>query len=332
MSLYLHGLGHFHPENEITNRFLEELDIGTSDQWIMERVGIRTRRTVLPLDYIRDTRNRNPVEATDAALYTHADTGKRAAEMALARAGIAVTEIGMVVTGSSRPDTLCPADACNVAEALGLEVPAFDVNSACTSLFVSLHLLASMRPEAVPDYILVVTPESLTMTVDYEDRSAAVLWGDGTAAAVVSSKVPSSVQILGTGVESSPAGRDKVVIPGGGHFVQEGRTVQMFAIKKTIRMFRGLQADFGTNRERNLHFVGHQANLRMLETVCRQCGIDEGNHHSNVAEFGNTGGAGAASVISMNWDRWGTDDDIAVVGVGGGLTWAHFLLRFGEGS
>ena len=60
MSLYLHGLGHFHPEVEITNRFLEDLDIGTSDAWIMERVGIRSRRTVLPLDYIRETRNRDP--------------------------------------------------------------------------------------------------------------------------------------------------------------------------------------------------------------------------------------------------------------------------------
>ena len=59
MTLFLHGLGHFHPENEITNRFLEELDIGTNDEWILERVGIRSRRTALPLDYIRTTRNRD---------------------------------------------------------------------------------------------------------------------------------------------------------------------------------------------------------------------------------------------------------------------------------
>ena len=86
MSLYLHGLGHFHPESEITNEFLADLDIGTNDQWIMERVGIRARRTVLPLDYIRETRNVDPGGAVEAAMYTHADTGGRAAEMALERA------------------------------------------------------------------------------------------------------------------------------------------------------------------------------------------------------------------------------------------------------
>ncbi len=75
MSLYLHGLGHFHPENQITNLFLEELDIGTDEEWILDRVGIRSRRTVLSLDYIRDTRNRDPNQAMEASLYTHADTG-----------------------------------------------------------------------------------------------------------------------------------------------------------------------------------------------------------------------------------------------------------------
>ena len=79
MTLFLHGLGHFHPENEITNRFLEELDIGTSDEWILERVGIRSRRTVLPLDYIRTTRNRDVRAAAEATLYTTAELGRRAA-------------------------------------------------------------------------------------------------------------------------------------------------------------------------------------------------------------------------------------------------------------
>jgi 3-oxoacyl-[acyl-carrier-protein] synthase III len=103
MSLYLHGVGHFHPEHEITNAFLEELDIGTNEDWIMERVGIRSRRTVLPLDYIRETRNRDTVAALEAASYTHADTGARAARMAVERAGIDMRDIGMVITGSSRP-------------------------------------------------------------------------------------------------------------------------------------------------------------------------------------------------------------------------------------
>ena len=75
MTLHLLGLGHFHPENEITNRFLEELDIGTDDEWILERVGIRSRRSVLPLDYIRETRNREPRAALEAALHSNAELG-----------------------------------------------------------------------------------------------------------------------------------------------------------------------------------------------------------------------------------------------------------------
>ena len=123
MTLHLLGLGHFHPENEITNRFLEELDIGTSDEWILERVGIRSRRTVMPLDYIRETRNREPRAALEAALHSNAELARRAAGMAIARAGIARSEIGMVISGSSAADTASPAEACNVARALDLDGP-----------------------------------------------------------------------------------------------------------------------------------------------------------------------------------------------------------------
>ncbi len=329
MSLFLHGLGHFHSEAEITNPFLEELDIGTNQKWILERVGIESRRTVLPLDYIRDTRNSDPSMALEAALYSHADTGKRAAEMALRRAGIDKDQIGLVIAGSSRPEMSSPADACAIADALDLEVPSFDINSACTSMWAALYMLSMMRPEGLPELILLVTPESLTTTVDYSDRSASVLWGDCTTAAVLSTRLPGRAHILGNTMASSPAGRDKVAVPLFGHFDQEGRTVQMFAIKKTIRCLNGLKKEFPDAAD-DFHFIGHQANLRMLEAVCQRCGIDDAHHHSNVVEFGNTGAAGAPSVVSMNWDRWQDGDDIAMIGVGSGLSWSSYLLRFGD--
>ncbi len=93
--IYLHGLGHFYPENVITNRFLSDLDIGSSEEWIEERVGIRERRTVLPLEYIRSTKNRDVRAAQEASLYTNAQTAAAAARMAIERAGIAVGDIGM---------------------------------------------------------------------------------------------------------------------------------------------------------------------------------------------------------------------------------------------
>ena len=109
MTLYLHGLGHFHPENEISNQFLEDLDIGTSDQWIIDRVGIRSRRTVLPLEYISETRNAEPRVAMEVALYSNAELGRRAAELAISRAGIEKSDVGMLIGGSSVMDTTTPA-------------------------------------------------------------------------------------------------------------------------------------------------------------------------------------------------------------------------------
>ena len=100
MALNLLGLGHFHPVNEISNSFLESLDIGTDDEWILERVGIRSRRTVLPLDYIRQTRNAESRASGEAAEWTNAELGAQAAQMALERAGISAGDVGLVVGGS----------------------------------------------------------------------------------------------------------------------------------------------------------------------------------------------------------------------------------------
>jgi len=329
LTLWLHALGHFHPENEITNRFLEELDIETSDAWILERVGIRSRRTCLPLDYLRATRNRDLRAAGEATLYTTADLGARAAALAIARAGIEPAQIGLVICGSSAPDFLSPADACNVARLLGIDVPAFDVNSACTSFLAQMHLAFQMDPAKLPDFVLLVAPDSLTKTVDYGDRSAAVLWGDAGAAAVVSTKVPGRARVLDTSLESRPSGGLSVVVPRTGFFAQDGRAVQAFAIRQTIACFERLRAAHA-REDRPLHFVGHQANLRMLENVCRRCEIPPERHHSNVEWYGNTGAASSASVLSMNWEKWQAQDDVAVVGVGAGLTWASYWLRFGD--
>ena len=122
-SLYLHGIGHFHPENVIDNPFLENLDIGTSEEWILERVGIRTRRTVLPLDYIKSTRNADPRAAFEAAQYTSVETGRRACLHAIARAGIAPSDIGMVISGGCCPEMSIPSEACRIAAALDFGGP-----------------------------------------------------------------------------------------------------------------------------------------------------------------------------------------------------------------
>ena len=330
LTVHLHGMGHAHPENEISNRFLEELEIGTDEAWILERVGIHTRRTILPLDYIRQTRNREPWTAVEAANESQSTLGARAARLALERAGVRAEEIGLVLCGNSASDTHAPAGACLVAAELGLDVPAFDVQSACTSFYAQLHLMSLFDPARLPDWILLVSPETLTTTVDYADRSAAVLWGDGAAAALVSPRHVGCARLVHSQIQSQPTAWQKVVVPRGGHFRQEGRAVQMFGIKKMVEGVTALREAYETP-ERQLHFVGHQANLRMLESVRATAGVSEARHHTNVEWYGNTGAASAASVISMRWEKWQAQDDVAVAGVGAGLTWSSYLLRFDTG-
>ncbi len=186
-----------------------------------------------------------------------------------------------------------------------------------------------MRPEALPPYVLVVAAERLTCSVDYNDRQGAVLWGDGSAAVVVSTTIPATAVLEGTRLASSPAGCGKVIVPRTGHFWQEGRTVQTFAIKRTIKILKELMAEY-SEPARQLHFIGHQANRGMLDSVVRLTKLPENRHHCNVEHFGNTAAAGSPSVISQRWDSWKDGDDIAVVGVGSGLTWGGFMIRFGD--
>jgi len=114
--------------------------------------------------------------------------------------------------------------------------------------------------------------------------------------------------------------------------VQEGRQVQVFAIRRTLEGWLRLRewAERDGAPGRALHFVGHQANLRVLENVCERGGVAPDRHHHNVEWFGNTAAASAPSVVSQRWEKWTAGDDVALVGVGAGLTWGSALLRFGR--
>jgi 3-oxoacyl-[acyl-carrier-protein] synthase-3 len=327
VGLNLLGIGHFNPQNEITNQFLEELDIGTNDEWILERTGIRSRRTALPLEYIRETRNAEPRAALEASEYTMAEMGAKAADMALERAGVTAADVGLLIGGGCSPDTVSPAEACNIGRVLGVQAASLDVSSACSSFIAGVYMLSMMDPAKLPEVVLLVCAEAMTRTVDYSDRSAAVLWGDGSLAAVISTKAKGRAELIGQTLRSDPQGADKVVVPRLGHFAQEGRTVQTFGIRKTSDLYLKHREEYA-EESRALHFIGHQANLRMLESICRRCDIPENRHHSNCEFLGNTGGASSGSVISQSWEKWTARDDISVVGVGAGLTWGSYLMRF----
>jgi len=329
--LYLHGMGHFNPENIISNKFLEDLDIGTSNEWIMERVGIENRRTVLPLDYIKTTKNCDPRAAFEARLYKNAQMAARAARMALERASLKLEDIGLVIAGSSSPDNVAPAEASAVAAELGIEVPCLDMNSACSSFGMQINFLSKMNPEALPDYVLVVDSETLTKCVDYSNRSTAVLFGDGSAAAIVSAKIPSRAVFADCSFDSRPSAWEKVGIGYDWYFNQDGNAVQGFAIRQTTESVKMLQEKYAAEAKRFI-FIGHQANLMMLRNVSERTGIKPEHHWYNVDQFGNTGCCSAPTVLSRHWDDLQEGDCIAMAIVGAGLSWTHMMLKVERGK
>ncbi len=329
--IYIHGMGHFHPDNVIDNAFLEDLAIGTNDEWIMERVGIKRRRTVLSLDYIKKTQNKDLQQALQNSDYRSHETAKIAIEMALERAGLEATDIGMVIAGGCAPEYCLPATASVIANELGIAATCFDLTSACSSFATQLHFINQMAEENTPDYILLVQAENWTRTIDFSDRKTAVLIGDGTAATIISKKHASAFCVKQSQLVSDPSGWAKVQTPMGQHFFQEGPAVQKFAIKKTMAMFKALQVQCGEDLSQH-YFISHQANLTMLNSVCSKLGIAEGKHLYNVDEYGNCGAAGAPIVMSQNFDRFQKGDWISLIVVGAGLTWGGMVIEVGERS
>lgn len=324
--VFIHGIGHFHPDNVIDNQFLEDLKIDISNEWIMERVGIRERRTLLSLDYIRETYNKNPARVNQFIQFSNVQTAAKAAHMAFMRANLSPKDIGMVIAGGSFPQYSTPAQACTIAAELGIEAIALDINSGCSTFAAQIHMINLMQSELLPDYILVVIPDNTTRSVDFSDRRTAVLWGDCTVAIIVSKKIKSKMVISHTMMVSKPADWGKALIPTGGHIYQEGSSVQKFAITTTIEVIDYLRTTSNIDPRKH-YFIGHQANLLMLHSACRIAGIAEDYHLYNVDRFGNCAAAGAPSVLSQAWSRFLPDDLIALVVVGAGLTWGGMLIQ-----
>ena len=325
--IHLHGLGHFHPPNVIDNAFLEALDIGTTEEWIMSRVGIRSRRTVLPLDYIRTTKNRDLRGAVEAAQFSNAATGAAAARVALERAGVRPEQIGMVVAGGCSPDWCIPAESAAIARELGIDCAAIDMHCACSTFGAQLHLLSQMGP-ALPEFVLCVVPENSTRVTDYSDRSSAILFGDSSAAAVVSTRHPGRAKVIHSEFGGAPEGAMDVLIPRLGFFSQNGSKVQKFAIKRMTELYNNAKAKLDPGRGARLVYVGHQANLTMLQSVAKRTEVAEGRHWFNIDEFGNQAAAGAPTVIAQRWDTIAPGELVAMVVVGSGLSWSSLLFEF----
>jgi 3-oxoacyl-[acyl-carrier-protein] synthase-3 len=160
--------------------------------------------------------------------------------MALDRAGIAPSDIGFVLSGCSAPTWSSPAEAAMVAAEIGIDAPCLDVNSACTTFGMQVDLLNRMVADKLPPFVLIIQPENVTRMIDYSDRSSSVLFGDGSTAAVISASVKARTVFVTSECGTNPSGFDKVAIPTGGYFHQDGNAVQGFAIRRMTESLRDL--------------------------------------------------------------------------------------------
>ncbi|MCI5065094.1 ketoacyl-ACP synthase III [bacterium] len=320
------GMGAAHPDGEIDNAFIEGLDIGTNEQWILEKIGIRERKTSLPLEYIRETRNEDPRAARGVARCSTTALAVKAAEKALVRAGISASDIGLLICNSCTPEQVAPAEAVRIAAALGIEQKAYDVISACPAFALHMDYLSNFEEERLPDYVLCISAAVLTQNVNYNDRSDSAIWGDGAAAWIVSPRKSGKLRVLDTHFMADPTRCDAVVVDTFGHFHQDGRAVRDFSVRQTVRLIKRLEQNFELDWERDI-FIGHQANRTMLAQITNNRKIPETNHWHNVTTIGNQAGAGAPAVLSEHWDEIAPQQKIAVAVVGAGLSWGSVLLE-----
>jgi 3-oxoacyl-[acyl-carrier-protein] synthase-3 len=305
--VYLSRLAVWYPDEVLSNEDLGRM-VDTTDEWIVEHVGIRERR-------------RSPRDMPVHVM------GARAAEAALA--GIDRVRVALVVCGLSIADYHIPATANLVAAEVGCGgAAAFDVKAACSSFVFTLHVLRGLFAAGERGPALLVIPEAYTHATDYTDRSTCILWGDAAFACLVTAERPEgpSLEVADTYIGSRSKDWAAVQIPAGGFFRQEGAVVQAFAVRKMTEVVQTVLSRAGLAPADLGYVIGHQANLGILTRVASRLGIDPARNLTNIERFGNCGAAGAPAVLAQNAARFVDGERIVVATVGAGLSWGGALL------
>ena len=254
------GLSTYVPPKVLSNADLEKL-VDTSNEWILQRTGIRERHIV------------EPGVATS-------DLAKEAAIGAMQQAGVTPDQIGFIVVGTTTPDTIFPSTACLLQEKIGAKRAwGFDLGAACSGFTYALTTGMQMIATGAHDHVLVVGADVMSSIIDYTDRTTCVLFGDGAGAAVLSVAADGDPHILDFAHEIDGSGGPALCMPAGGsklpashdtvdhrlHYVkQDGATVFKFAVRKTEEICRRvLERNHLTGADLDL-FVSHQANQRII--------------------------------------------------------------------
>ncbi|HVE47121.1 MAG TPA: beta-ketoacyl-ACP synthase III [Acidimicrobiales bacterium] len=308
MGLAIAGLGTSVPQERLTNADLEAV-LDTSDEWIVERTGIRERRVAAP--------------GEDTATLAVA-----AGAAAIKDANISPADIGLLVVATCTPVQAMPATAALVQDALGLNCGAFDLAAACSGFVYGLVAAAGMAPGQPA---LVIGAETLTRITDPQDRGTRILFGDGAGAAVLT---PSSSP--GGGLLSWDLGCDGSVaslleIPVGGRFIEmEGREVFRRAVRIVVESAAVTLERAGLTPADVSLFVPHQANIRIIEACGTRLGIGAERTAINIDRYGNTSAASIPMALAEASEegRLKDGDIVLLSGFGAGMTWASAVLRW----
>ncbi len=320
------GLSTYVPPRLLTNADLEKL-VETSNEWILQRTGIRQRHIV------------DPGVATS-------DLAKVAAEGAMAEAGITPDQLGFIVVGTTTPDTIFPSTACVLQDKIGApNAWGFDLGAACSGFTYSLNTAAQMVATGNCDYALAVGADVMSSIIDYTDRATCVLFGDGAGAVVLAAAAEGAPHIIDFAGKIDGSGGPALCMPAGGsklpasketveqrlHYVkQEGQAVFKFAVKNTEEISRRLLERNGLDASQIDLFVSHQANRRIIEAAAERMGLAPDKVIINLEMYGNTTGATIPLALAdaRRQGKLKKGDLVLLASVGAGFTVGAVLLRW----
>lgn len=327
MRAEIKSLATYVPPRLLTNADLERL-VETSNDWIMQRTGIRERHIV------------DPGVATS-------DLAKEAATAAVAKAGLTPSDIDLIIVGTVTPDMLFPSTACLVQHKIGASRAwGFDLSAACSAFTYSLTVGAQMVASGAARNALVIGADVMSSIIDYTDRSTCVLFGDGAGAVVIGPAAEEGYGILDFEHQVDGGGGPALCMPAGGsrlpashetvdkrlHYVkQEGATVFKFAVNKTGEVCERLLTRNNLTANDVDLFVSHQANRRIITSAAERLGLPPEKVVINIERFGNTTAATIPLALNdaVHDQRIKKGDCVLLASVGAGFTVGAVLVRWG---
>lgn len=322
MTSVIKATGRYLPDYIVTNDALSTI-IDTSDEWIKTRTGICERRISL---------NEN---TSDLAI--------KAAKNIIKNGNIESKDIELIIVATITPDYTMPSTACLVQAGIGAENAfAFDVTAACSGFVYALSIADKYVNAGICKNALIIGAETISKTIDWEDRATCVLFGDGAAGVYIELGVSGGIQ----GEELGSDGNGAMGLTAGkigisnafnnqakelASFIQmEGRAIFKFATRRLPQSLMKILEDNNINKEMIQHIVLHQANERIIQVVAKKIDVPIEKFYMNMSKYGNTSSASIPIALDeMNEQGMlKAGDKVLIAGFGGGLTWGTMLIEW----